>query len=103
MPSLAALHHQLSAEGGAPPQARSASKGDAIPPSEVGDHLPCEGRLPRIRTGQESAHAARTLVGDRRVTERMEGTGKRAATSYARSRQLDRVEQPLVGAARRGG
>jgi glycosyltransferase involved in cell wall biosynthesis len=48
--------------------------------------------------GQQLARAVRTLMGDRGLAERLGVAGKRAAAGYARSRQVDRLEQVLLDA-----
>ena len=44
-------------------------------------------------SGPELAGAVRTLMGDRERSERLGAAGKRAAASYARSRQVDRLQE----------
>jgi glycosyltransferase involved in cell wall biosynthesis len=49
--------------------------------------------------GPQLAAAVRTLMGDRELSERLGAAGKRAAGSYARSRQVDRLEEVLLQAS----
>jgi glycosyltransferase involved in cell wall biosynthesis len=50
-------------------------------------------------SGPQLAAAVRTLMGDRELSERLGAAGKRAAASYARSRQVDRLEEVLLQAS----
>lgn len=54
-------------------------------------------------SGPQLAQAIRRLMGDRALAERLGGAGKRAAAAYARSRQVDRLEEVLLEAAYRRG
>ena len=46
--------------------------------------------------GMQLAQAVRTLMADRGLTQRLGDAGKHAASAYARSRQVDRLEQILL-------
>lgn len=50
-------------------------------------------------SGPQLAAAIRALMADRALAERLGAAGKQAAVSYARSRQVDRLEQVLLRAA----
>lgn len=50
-------------------------------------------------SGRELAKAVRTLMGDRALSERLGAAGKRAAPAYARSRQVDQLEEVLLQAS----
>jgi glycosyltransferase involved in cell wall biosynthesis len=50
-------------------------------------------------SGPQLAGAIRTLMGDRELSERLGAAGKQAAASYARSRQVDQLEEVLLQAS----